>query len=79
MVIWIVQDPSDYKLLAKGAGLLIACILAIIKLESHYSAATERTYEKYPEGTETRGAGSEMWTAPLFCGADFNDLTRKVK
>lgn len=46
MVIWIVQDPSDYKLLAKGAGLLIACIVAIIKLESHYSAAAERTYER---------------------------------
>ena len=46
MVIGIVQDPSDHKLLAKGAGLLIACILAIIKLESHYSAAAERTYEQ---------------------------------
>ena len=33
MVIGIVQDPSDHKLLVKGAGLLIACIVAIVKLE----------------------------------------------
>ena len=45
MVIGIVQDPSDHKLLVKGAGLLIACIVAIVKLESRYSAAAERTYE----------------------------------
>ena len=50
MIVRIVQNPTDVNFMVKGAALLIACIAAIVKIESWRHSFAGRNYElKYQD------------------------------